>query len=90
MDYLQTGTNTHPYTNKCRLSIIDFPNGPVVLRDLDTTEDAFLTLQTTAFELSNGWHAEFTETPEWNNVKALISCHSRAGRDEDGGIKLGL
>lgn len=57
--------------------------------DLDTTEDAFLTLQTTAFELSNGWHAEFTETPEWNNVKALISCHSRAGRDEDGGIKLG-
>lgn len=45
-------------------------------------------LETTAFELSNGWHTEFTETPKWNNVNALISCHSCLGRDEDGGIKL--
>lgn len=29
------------------------------------------------------WHTEFTEISKWNNAKALISCHSRAGRDED-------
>ena len=38
-------------------------------------------------ELSNGRDGEFKETLMWNHVDA---CHSRAGRDEDGGIKLSV